>query len=232
MNYRHCIVLTLLFACTVEKPPQEAIKLADLMKTHFAIAADMRDAIVNGDVVTLHERAKTLSQPVAVSDLPETWAEHLDGMRARARDLDGQYDTHKAAASFAELARSCSACHQMTGTAPAVRTYAAPPPDVDLQTHMLRHAWAAARMWEGLIVPSDEKWRAGASILASEPLSPHTYPEEQKPANFLELGTRIHELGVRAVNASSQTERVQIYGDFIGQCAPCHSAARAAGPMQ
>jgi cytochrome c553 len=227
MKYMKCILLSVLFACSPEPPADKSVTLSDLMKTHFATAEDMRDAIVNGDVVTLHSRAKSLSEPVAVSDLPQKWGDHLDAMRVRASRITGQYDTQKAAIEFASLAGSCAACHQMAGVAPAVRTYAAPPPDVDLQTHMLRHAWAAARMWEGLIVPSDEKWRAGAAILASEPLSPETYPDQPKPAGFVKIGTEIHELGVRAVNATMQPERIDIYASFIGRCAACHSASRS-----
>ena len=60
------------------------MKLVDLMKTHFAYAEDIRDVIVNGDIVTLHDRAAALSRPVVVEGLPIIWTEQLDALRLSA----------------------------------------------------------------------------------------------------------------------------------------------------
>ena len=134
------VLLGLLLACAEREPDLEPVKLADLMKTHFTHAEDMRDAIVNGDIVTLHNGAEAISAPVKVVDLPNNWSEHLDGMRASAKKIDGEFNIDRAAAGFAEVARNCAACHQMTGTTPSLGDYPAPPAGVDTKTQMLRHA--------------------------------------------------------------------------------------------
>ena len=231
MKYLRCIAFLLLLpACVEEQAQNEPLTLSELMKTHFAFAEDMRDAIVNGDVVSLHQSAKQLSKPVPVKDLPDQWKAYLDGMRAAAARLDGEYDIARAAGKFTALAGACANCHQVAGVLPAVKAYPAPPPDLDVETHMLRHAWAAARMWEGLIVPSDEKWRTGAAIVASEPLSRHN--DTDGTSQFAELSTELHQLGVKAVNTTTQSERAVLYADFIGRCARCHSTFRSAKPPQ
>lgn len=219
------VLLGLLFACSEGQPEPEPITLADLMKTHFTHAEDMRDAIVNGDFVSLHNGAQAISKPLRVADLPNRWSEHLDGMRASARKIDGEFNIERAAAGFAEVARNCATCHQTTGTTPPLAEYPAPPVGADAKTHMLRHAWAAARMWEGLIVPSDERWLQGASLIAEE--SPvHT----QGSATLSILSKELHALGKMAARATTQEERSRIYGSYISRCAGCHSAARSLLP--
>lgn len=223
-------ILVLAGACATEEPAEKATTLAELMKVHFVHAEDMRDALVNGDVVNLHARAKSLSQSVEIRDLPPAYREHLDAMRAAAARIDGEYDIRQAARRFADLARACADCHQMTATTPPIKDYPAPPPDTDVSTHMLRHAWAAARMWEGLIAPSDEKWRIGASVVASEPLAPEVFLGRPASNDLTEQATRLHELGVKAVNASTQQERAALYSEFIGSCSECHRAVRTVKP--
>ena len=232
MGYRIGIVLTFAFACSKQQPPPEPVQLAEFMKTHFAHAEDMRDAIVNGDFVTLHDRARALAEPVPVADLPEAWDEHLGAIRATARNIVGEYSPEKAAIGFANLAQTCANCHQMTGSSLPIATYPIPPADADIQTHMLRHAWAAARMWEGLIAPSDERWEAGAKIVAAEPLEPKTYLGKSGPASLAAMGENLHRIGINAVSTKTQTDRARIYADFIGKCSTCHGAVRNAKSQQ
>jgi len=42
--------------------------------------------------------------------------------------------------------------------------------DSSLQLQMRRHQWAAARLWEGLIGPSNEMWSQGTGFLATTEL--------------------------------------------------------------
>jgi hypothetical protein len=102
------VLLGLLLACAERQPDPEPVKLADLRKTHFTHAEDVRDAILNGDFVSLHNGAKARSAPVIVADLPNKWSRHLDGMRASASKIDGEFNIARAAAGFAEVRRTSS----------------------------------------------------------------------------------------------------------------------------
>src|SRR5262245_53079650 len=77
------------------------------------------------------------------------------------------------ALALANTAAVCGQCHAAAGSGPSF-------PEADdadaelglsdtLGDRMERHAWAANRMWEGLIAPSDSAWRAGSAELASVP---------------------------------------------------------------
>jgi hypothetical protein len=77
-------------------------------------------------------------------------------------------------------------------------------------------------MWEGLIVPSDERWMQGASIISKE--SP---VQTQGSATLSILSKELHALGKQAVQAATLQERAKIYGNYISRCAGCHSVARS-----
>ena len=145
MKTRACLLARFLLACSPEPQPQvEPITLAELMKTHYALAQDIRDALINGYVVSLYDHATELANPVPVSNLPDAWAPHLDSMRSAAKRLIGKYRSAKAASGFADLAPACANCHQMTATTPAIKVYPTPDDTGDIRTHRLRHAWDAA----------------------------------------------------------------------------------------
>ena len=88
---------------------------------------------------------------------------------------------------------------------------------------MARHQWAADRLWEGLIAPSDQSWLNAAEVLLEVPLAlAGTQGTEQTRA----LTERVHSLGHQARSAARSSDRVRIYGEILGTCADCHQRLR------
>ena len=91
---------------------------------------------------------------------------------------------------------------------------------------MLGHQWAAAQMWQGLIGPSDERWRAGAHALTQAPL--HIVAAAVTPNSELDIDdiARVRLYARRAEAAGSQDARGDIFGALLATCAHCHAVLR------
>ncbi len=77
-------------------------------------------------------------------------------------------------------------------------------------------------MREGLVVPSDERWMQGPSLIAKES------PVQTKGSATLSiLSKELHAIGRQAVQAATRQERAKTYGNYISRCAGCHSVARS-----
>jgi len=120
---------------------------------------------------------------------------------------------------------ACGGCHEANQVRPAW-------PDAPLPTgapgtieHMLRHAWAADRMWEGLLLSSSEHWARGARVLLESPLT-DLKPTEKPPVEVAGFAQRVHDLGADALGEQTPAQRGALYGDFIAQCGSCHRATR------
>jgi hypothetical protein len=92
---------------------------------------------------------------------------------------------------------------------------------------MLRHRWAADRLWEGIIGGNDEPWRAGLDVLAAPPLEWAKFaPGRTEHANKLR---RLAE-NARRNKAADLAGRATAYGEMLATCAACHTAAPAKAP--
>jgi hypothetical protein len=87
---------------------------------------------------------------------------------------------------------------------------------------MRLHAWGVARLHEGLLGPSSERWLQGTATFAALPGC-----EQPEPARR-ELCSRVKALAHRAHVAETAEARVHLYGELLGTCAACH--ARSAPP--
>ena len=76
-------------------------------------------------------------------------------------------------------------------------------------------------MWEGLMAPSDQSWRAGALALAHAPVNAPSSPKPL-PQGFASTLGELRDLGLQASTAESVDERARVYGKTIATCAQCH----------
>ena len=88
--------------------------------------------------------------------------------------------------------------------------------------------WAVERLWDGLMIPSDERWAHGAEALREPPLDADDLIT-LAGANGEEWGRKIHELGHVARGLSDPARRSEIYSQILAACVHCHSASRDAG---
>jgi cytochrome c553 len=182
----------------------------------------MRDAVARGDLEEAKREAKILAELRIEGPTDLAWKERLDAMNAAAARIASSRDVTEASRDVALVARTCGDCHtmlgrrrpsvgQLTGQASAARPV------------MKRHQWAAAQLWDGLIIPSDDAWKAGAHVLSESPLAPEVLTPGQTPVPKIGALTQsVHDLGRRAETLEQVDARVELYGEALATCAECH----------
>jgi hypothetical protein len=203
------------------------------MQAHFDAIVAIRDALIAGDLDGAKTKARWIVENEAEPGIA-SWGEYVAEIHERAGGIVEASAIEAAAASSAELARTCGRCHAAHAVPPELGTSEpAPGPASGTVAHMLRHQWAAERMWEGLIGPSEVRWSAGAAELAEAPLAPEEILADQSAASRItDLGDQVHALGeqARGIPATAWGTRSAMYGRFLSTCAACHQAVRAARP--
>jgi hypothetical protein len=91
---------------------------------------------------------------------------------------------------------------------------------------MQRHQWAASRLWEGVIGPSDVAWREGASVMARTTIDLARTTNAKPNEDVVRHAETVHELSLRAIELSEPARRGALYGEMLEACASCHSIVR------
>jgi hypothetical protein len=81
---------------------------------------------------------------------------------------------------------------------------------------MHQHAWAARRLWEGLIAPSEAAFSEGMAALRDLDVN-------RKLADDLRIHlARIRALGAPTTGPRDHDWRVDLYAQVITECGNCH----------
>ena len=194
------------------------------MRDHFAAATDLQRAVITGRLSKARELAKWLAtHPMGE---PDGWAPYLEEMRYAARQIESAPDVPAAGGQLGRLGRACSACHEAQHAKLSFTASAPPPAGNTLEAQMRRHRWAAERMWEGVIAPSEARWRAGARVLAMTPLDVRRTAHAKPNVEVVELAERLRDAGRRAGELRDHDARAVFYGEMMATCAGCHSIVR------
>lgn len=210
-------------AAVIEDAPADA-SLKQHMFEHFSAISELQRAIAHGHLDEAKQHAQWLldhAEPTA-----EGWRPYVDEMRAAAGEVARAPDLPMAAALAARLGRACSRCHAARS---AVITFAwepAPDESPDLQVQMKRHQWAAARLWEGLVGPSDEMWIEGTSVLAGAKLDAWAATGGAPRGDVAALAAKVRQLAARATKITALSDRELLYGELLSTCAGCHQLVR------
>ncbi len=190
------------------------------MAAHFTKGAAMQTAVIHGDLAGLKTEAKWMAEHELTS-VSEQWRPYMQAMQSAAQHAVDAKDMAGAAHATAEMGDACGACHKALG-GPKLDVSTPPAEGSGAALHMLRHQWAADRMWEGLFGPSDAAWTKGADVLADAPLTqPALAGEKSIPPEVELLAQKVHGFGEKARKAQG-ADRAALYGDFLATCASCH----------
>ena len=198
-------------------PDSERAKLRFRMQRHFDDLRAVERLLVAGKLAEAKSRAFLLSRPAR-----DIWS--IDALRVSeaALALSGAATLDEACRLEAIVAAACADCHRRGGSPPAFRrALEAPPDDPAPRARMVRHQWAADRLWEGIVGASDEAWRAGLEVMAAQPL----------PSLAEAAGHRLQRLAAAALSElprDTPAARAQAYGELLVTCTACHSR-RATG---
>lgn len=193
------------------------------MRAHFAAVSELQRAIARGHLDQARALARWLLEH---EEKPgEGWQPFLSELRAAAREVASAPDLPTAGRLAGRLGRACSRCHEDRGAVVSFTWTPAPDDEPTLRAQMERHQWAAARLWEGLVGPSNEMWSQGATVLAGTRLDrPATARADD--ATLGALVAQVRELATRAGQLSDHDARGKLYGELLSTCASCHQLAR------
>lgn len=194
------------------------------MREHFAVVSALQLAIARGQLAEAQGYATWLGSHVEPD--VEGWAPYVAALKTAAQNVAAAKDLPGAAAVAPALARACASCHQAQGAIVAFTWAEAPEPSDDLPSQMKRHQWAAARLWDGLVGPSDTLWREGAAVLATTKLDAVGAAGGVPRGDVGALASNIRQLATKAEALTDQDERAALYGELLSTCAGCHMLVR------
>ncbi len=205
--------LVVLAACAGGPNPEEAGM--SHMYVHYTQVGEIHAAVVDGSIDDTRAPARWLATH-GEEELSAAGQEALEAMRSEARVVAEEHDLALLSHAVARMGNACGSCHAAMNAGPDI-TAAEPPPTSSVPSkYMKRHAWAADRLWEGLIGPSGRAWAAGAGVLGSSPMDFGTNDQANK------LARRVQELSKKAADAATPGDRARVYGDLLETCSPCH----------
>jgi cytochrome c553 len=201
------------------------------MNVHFQRVAEIEAALIRGDLDGARNAATYMADHEEAAGLPDAGQPWLSAMRAEARATAAAGDITVAAGAAGRMIKTCGDCHHATGHGPAILVGRLPDEGGSAtRTEMTQHQWAADRMRDGLIGPSDVAWAAGAVALSNDPIyQAEVAVRTGRFQQMEDMARRSVELGRRAVALRDGFERAAAYGEFIASCAACH---RAIGVLQ
>jgi hypothetical protein len=205
--------------------------VAEHMKDHFSQALRARDALVRGDLAAMKKPAAWLADHRLSETLPEAWRPHVGDMQNAAKLAEQADDLAVAADAVGAMGAACGRCHQALGATVQFAGQSPEGKESSVADRMMRHRWAEARMWEGLVGPSDVSWNAGVAALQDAPLHPEMLANNRSPPKeVVDLANRVHSVGLRGKLTKDPEPRARLYGEYLATCEACHAKLDARVP--
>jgi hypothetical protein len=190
------------------------------MHKRLAAIRGIVDAIALSDLAKGQKDGSTLAVLEDPEVLPQ-WQPFLARIRTAAAELSKAKDIASAATSAAHLSALCGNCHETASDHANLDADEQPPTAHTLASEMAQHQWAAGRMRDGLVGPSEERWMQGARALSSIRIA----VAESK--DNLEIWTsRVRTLATNALKKPPGDGPTILFGDLLVACAGCHAAIR------
>ena len=217
-----CLVSTAA-GCGPSSSPESQTPAVYHMYDHMARAAAVQQAVVMGHLDAARGPAVWLDNHLQDDDLPGNTVAYVAQMRTAAGQIALAPTVEEAGVHLGEMGVACGACHQALTLDVQVNWRPLPPSDGEVEAHMIHHQWAMDRLWEGLMGPSDEAWKAGADALSEPGLHiSRTTAEAGRRHRAESWDALAHRLGETANSGLSAPEKAELYGELIGACYGCH----------
>ncbi len=204
---------------------EDTSAVADHMHEHLTRITMIKSAIIAGKLEDVREPATWLADHETVAGLPTEFEPYVTQMRSYARQVIEAPDLDSAAESVSNMAITCGNCHLVNHVFLEFGYDDRPSEGLDdIVTHMQRHQWAADRLWEGLIGPSDAAWNRGTDMLIDAPLRPtDVTAAAASNGEISKIVRRIHAVGGLGTETKTPDARSELYAEILGLCASCHT---------
>jgi hypothetical protein len=205
------------------KPAEPAAGVARHMHEHLARVTTMQEAVIRGDIEAAMEPARWIADHQPTAGLPAGQEAVLADMKKQAAVVAEATDPKHAATATAMVVSYCGTCHAAAKVAVAIPEPAKSLSDNPVAAHMMEHQWATDLLYQGLVMPSEERWQKGLAAMQGTPLSEKDLPKDAKlTKEIVALETKVHALAGQAETATDLGTKVAFYGEYIGGCAGCH----------
>lgn len=201
-------------------PDRDRVREYDMMRLHMHANFDLVRAIERLLIRHNLDDARRFAAAIAMApDEPAhgPWAASVMVVRERAAELSRAATVEEGVRGVAKLGAACGDCHAEATTGLLFANPPLVPPDKPtIDARMLRHRWAADRLWEGVVGNADAAWMAGLTVLSSSPL--------EQPPDRAALARQLKQLADRARRDRTGVRgRAAVYGEILGVCAACHA---------
>ncbi|HEY4175455.1 MAG TPA: hypothetical protein VGM90_01425 [Kofleriaceae bacterium] len=208
----------------LKDPPPSEFEQGMMVRFHmhenYGLVRTIEKRILKGNLKDATELASAIAQAPAEPAL-NSFATQAAEVRKRAQELSLATNLDQAARREAALAASCAGCHDAANVVPDVGVAPAAPPERDtIESRMARHAWAADRLWDGIMANDDGAWTAGLDVLAAPtPVWSKMSSAKQGIARKLQQTAETE----RRVKNTQLGKRTTAYGEMLVLCAGCHT---------
>lgn len=192
------------------------------MRMHFDDLQMVERLLVAGKLDEGRSLAYLLARPSSDAGLAP-WDAHARRVSEAALELTRTATIDTALRQLARVAVECGGCHVAARTTPAFPSRPLPPDRPTPEARMARHAWAADRLWTGVVTADDVRWRSGLTVLAETPLPAAVLPDHRSVGAALQAYAR-EQLDARG--ATLLEDHGHAYGEVLVLCARCHAARR------
>ncbi len=197
--------------------PRTASRTRHEMREHADDLRAIERHLIHGELELAQLRAYMLTR--STPTFAASTADAARELTLTARALASAPTIEDALRAEVQLVTACASCHQSHALATQTLPTRPPPdlPTVDAQ--MARHQWAAERLWDGIVRPSDADFKAGLYVLANTNLLSLA---TDRPA----LARRLRDQAAAAYKRPPRelAARAKTYGDVLLTCWSCHEA--------
>lgn len=195
------------------------------MHRRFTRTMDIQTGVVLGDLERARAAGDWLTRYAGDESFPPKTDDFQTNMRGNAALIAQAPNLETVAAHAGQMAAACGSCHEALSGGPHFVVGSNPGSGGSTANHMIRHLWAVDRMWEGLVGPSEDAWRAGAEalLLGWDPTG-EAVQRSGSAERARSLLDQVGRLGAEAAGASTQEARASLLGEILTVCHSCHQA--------
>ena len=205
------------------EPAPPAVDVAKHMHEHLARVTSMQEAVIRGDMEAAAEPARWIADHQETAGLPAGIEAFVADMKKSAAGVAEARDLRNAATATAMTISYCGTCHTAAKVTPVMAEMAKPAAAGPMAAHMLEHQWATDLMYQGLVIPSEDRWEKGLAAMQVSPLAEKDLPKDAKlTKEIVALEKRVHEMAAKAKTATDLGTKVAVYGEYLAGCAGCH----------
>jgi len=197
------------------------------MHQRFSRTVDIQTGVVLGDLGRAQRAAAWLATHEETEALTRDSETHPARIRGYASQISRASDLDSVAQQAGQMAGACGDCHTAMGKGPRFVVGSGAPQGNSRAAAMIRHLWAADRMWEGLVGPSEDAWEAGARALIGYRIAGAKLLAAASSLDAAEGHlARIRSLGQEAERVTTQEGRARVYTELLSTCRGCHESGK------